>query len=105
VASITDRLARNNSPTIRIANVSEIGEYWRTIPPSDPRFDQITTEPNVDDPIRAPEQTFISELNSRLAGSKRVLLYVPGYNTPFTHVACSSVVIPPTSWFAVSSVL
>jgi len=78
-----DQLAHNKRPSLRVSKLHEFGEYWRTIPTADPRFQHLDPTPAIDDPIRSAEQEFIRELNARLGPSKHVLLYVPGFNTAF----------------------
>ncbi len=83
VSEVTEQLARNKRPSITVTELREIGEYWRTIPLSDPRFERYESTPAPDDPVRAAERTFIEALNARLTNARRVIIYVPGYNTKF----------------------
>ena len=82
-SKVVRQMERNQRPTIRVEGVRDFGRHWLTLPISDEDYPRTLGAPGPDDPIRAAEQEFIDEVNSRLSGAKRVLVYVPGFNTTF----------------------
>lgn len=82
IANVADRLARNKRPPVRVVDLHEFGESWRTIPISDPRYADLADEETAAR-LREPEEAFVRALHDRLGDGKRVLLYVPGFNTTF----------------------
>jgi esterase/lipase superfamily enzyme len=73
-------------PSMRITAIDEFGPLWTTISSADSeahRAAALSTSP--DDPIRAPTRRFVDEINARLADADTndVLVYIPGFNTPF----------------------
>ena len=87
---VARQLAKNKRPKVTVTALREFGEHWRSIPLSDPRFLELPGAPGgerreIDDhhPLAQPETLFIQELNRRVAGGRRILLYVPGFNTSF----------------------
>jgi esterase/lipase superfamily enzyme len=83
VDDVTQSIAENERLRLSIERMNEFGEYWRTIPSSDDRYPGRGVEPLAEDPIRDAERRFIEEIDSRLSGARRVLIYVPGFNTSF----------------------
>ena len=83
VDEVTQAIAENDRLRLSIERMTEFGEYWRTIPVSDDRYPGRGVEPPADDPIRDAERRFVGEIDTRLAGARRVLIYVPGFNTSF----------------------
>lgn len=76
-------VSRNGRPMIEVVQLRELGAYWRTIPITDARYEQVLEDPGADHSIRDAERAFLEELRRRLPDSGRVLLYVPGFNTSF----------------------
>lgn len=87
---IAEAFANNKRPGVKITDVREFGELWRSIPLSDPRFIELPDAPagqrrtiDPDHELAQPEAAFVDEVNRRVAGGRRILLYVPGFNTSF----------------------
>ena len=77
----------DDNPPLELISMEEYGKLWSTIPSSDEEdFPAVVASTGPDDAIRAPERRFIDAMNDKLASSqwKEVVIYVPGFNTPFT---------------------
>lgn len=83
-------LARNGRPRLRVEDLESYGVSWRTIPLSDRRAFEVWDEDGPPVELRAPEERFLEELGRRLGEGGNVLVYVPGFNTPFEGRRCAS---------------
>jgi esterase/lipase superfamily enzyme len=83
--AIADQSLNDKRPPMRLVDCDEIGTLWTTIPFSDPDFLKVYESDADDDAIRQPTHQFAAMINERLAAAdhKHIVLYVPGFNTPF----------------------
>lgn len=81
-----DSLSVRKRPPMRLAEVTELGELWTTIPFSEKEeYADARRSNSHGDAIRKPAEAFAAEVNRRLEKTekKSVVVYVPGFNTSF----------------------
>lgn len=84
---VSESSRKGYRPPMELEGLEEFGKLWTTIPSSDAEdYLAAAASTSASDPIRGAENRFVEEVNARLAKSewKEVVVYVPGFNTPFT---------------------